>query len=404
MKQTFAIKFYCKECNKRKDGTAPVIVSLSVNGERLQWSLPKKCKPKDFEKDQDMQIYCTSVRARLNKIYTKLDAEEEAITAFKIKDIYINGCEHRQSYTIKKLFEDGLNLKKIEDRDLATYRKYQLVADRFCPRTGLSENMEADRVTLIDILTFEAKARQEHSSVTVMKELRQLKYYFRLAFESGKISKNPFAGYKIKTAEEEQVYLEYDELKKIMDCRITDDRLDKIRDIFLFLCFTGLEWADLVNLKPIDVIINAHGQRFIQKPRVKTGVEYVSILYGNAAEIWHLYKGNLPLVSLQKFNLYLKELMEVVGINKEVSSLTARHSYACFLLNTMGLSEEVVSKMLGHTSTKQTRHYAKMSAGTVFNANIKPGFKKDENKMNERTQKDERTKIFDLRRILELNV
>lgn len=378
MKQTFAIKFYCKESDKRKDGTAPVIVSLSVNGERLQWQLPKKCKPKDFGKDQDIEIYCTSVKAKLNKIYTQLEAEGEAITAFKIKDIYINGLEHRQSYTIKKLFDDGLNLKKIENRDLATYRKYQLVAERFCPRTGLNENMEADKVTLTHIITFEAKARQEHGDVTVMKELRQLKYFFRLAFESGKISKNPFAGYKIKTAEEEQVYLEYDELKKIMDCRITDDRLDKIRDIFLFLCFTGLEWADLVNLKPIDVIINAHGQRYIKKPRVKTGVEYVSILYGNATEIWHLYKGNLPLVSLQKFNLYLKELMEVVGINKEVSSLTARHSYACFLLNTLKLPEEIVSKMLGHTSTKQTRHYAKMFAETVFNANKVPVVKKEE--------------------------
>lgn len=378
MKQTFAIKFYCKESDKRKDGTAPVIVSLSVNGERLQWQLPKKCRPKDFVKDQDIEIYCTSVKAKLNKIYTQLEAEGEAITAFKIKDIYINGLEHRQSYTIKKLFDDGLNLKKIENRDLATYRKYQLVAERFCPRTGLNENMEADKVTLTHIITFEAKARQEHGDVTVMKELRQLKYFFRLAFESGKISKNPFAGYKIKTAEEEQVYLEYDELKKIMDCRITDDRLDKIRDIFLFLCFTGLEWADLVNLKPIDVIINAHGQRYIKKPRVKTGVEYVSILYGNATEIWHLYKGNLPLVSLQKFNLYLKELMEVVGINKEVSSLTARHSYACFLLNTLKLPEEIVSKMLGHTSTKQTRHYAKMFAETVFNANKIPVVKKEE--------------------------
>ncbi len=401
MKQTFAIKFYCKECDKRKDGTSPVIVSLSVNGERLQWQLPKKCKPKDFEKDQDMDIYCTSVKARLNKIYTNLEAEGEVITSFKIKDIYINGFKHRQSYTIKNLFEDGLNLKKIENRDLATYRKYQLVANRFCPRTGLSENMEADRVTLTDILTFEAKARQEHTSVTVMKELRQLKYFFRLAFESGKIKKNPFAGYKIKTAEEEQVYLDYSELKEIMDCKILDSRLDKIRDLFLFLCFTGLEWADLLNLKRTDVLLNEHGQYYIQKPRVKTGIKYTSILYGNAADIWHLYKGNLPLVSLQKFNLYLKELMEVVGIDKEVSSLTARHSYACFLLNTMGLSEEIVSEMLGHTSTKQTRHYAKMFAGTVFNANIKPGFKKDENKMNERTQKDERTKIFDIRRILE---
>lgn len=378
MKQTFAIKFYCKESDKRKDGTAPVIVSLSVNSERLQWQLPKKCKPKDFSKDQDIEIYCTSVKAKLNKIYTQLEGEGEAITAFKIKDIYINGLEHRQSYTIKKLFEDGLNLKKIENRDLATYRKYQLVAERFCPRTGLSENMEADRVTLTEIITFEAKARQEHSDVTVMKEMRQLKYFFRLAFESGKIKKNPFAGYKIKTAEEEQVYLEYDELKKIMDCKITDDRLDKIRDIFLFLCFTGLEWADLLELKPTDVILNAHGQHYIKKPRVKTGVEYVSILYGNAYDIWRLYKGNLPLMSLQKFNLYLKELMEIVGIDKDVSSLTARHSYACLLLNTVKLSEEIVSKMLGHTSTKQTRHYAKMFADTVFNANKIPVVKKEE--------------------------
>ena len=368
MKRTFCIKFYCRPAAKRVDGRAPVEISLTVNGERKLWQLPIKCRPEDFKKDLNVKAYCTTIENRLNQIYTNLTINDEVITAFKIKDIFENG-NNRKSYTLKELFDDGLKIKASEDRTLSTYRKYQLVAERFFPRTGLKPEMEAGRVTVADIMTFKSGGDSEHSPVTVFKELKNLKYFFKIAFESGKIRSNPFATYKIKAVALEKPYLEYSELLQIKAKLVTDDRLDRTKDIFLFLCFSGLEWADLINLKKEDVKKNTIGQYYIKKPRIKTGIEYVSILYEDAVDIWNLYQGKLPLLSPQKFNKNLKDLAVLVGIDKNITSLTARHTYACYLLNEKKLAIDVVSKMLGHTTTMQTKHYAKMFAETVFEAN-----------------------------------
>ncbi len=368
MKRTYSVKFYCKKSAVLKDGTAPVEVSLIYNGERLQWQLPRKCRPELFSKDEDLQAYCTTIKNRLNKIHTNLEINNEVITAYRIKDIFLNGNEHK-SYTIQNLFDDGLRVKKAERRAISTYRKYELVADRFCPRTGLNPNMEAGRVTVTDVLNFKSGAESEHSPVTVFKELKHLKYFFKIAFESGKIKSNPFATYKIKAVALEKPYLEYSEVLKLKTKLIASDRLDKARDLFLFLCFSGLEWADLVNLKKEDIKKNSIGQLYIKKPRVKTNIEYVSVLYEDAVDLWDFYKGELPIVSPQKFNKNIKDVAKLVGIDKEISSLTARHTYACYLLNQKKLPIDVVSKMLGHNSTIQTKHYAKMFAETVFEAN-----------------------------------
>ena len=190
-----------------------------------------------------------------------------------------------------------------------------------------------------------------------------------MAFKAGKIKQNPFLNLKIKKGEEEKAYLTQEEIGRIRKLPIASDRLDRVRDLFLFMCYTGLEWADIVNLKKEDVKENENGQLYITKRRIKTGIEYTTILFEDAVEIWKLYKGELPVISPQKFNKYLKEIVEEARIDKTTTSLTARHSFACYLLNEKKLSTEVVQKMLGHASQKETLHYAKLLDNTVFNAN-----------------------------------
>ena len=95
----------------------------------------------------------------------------------------------------------------------------------------------------------------------------------------------------------------------------------------------------------------------------------MTVLYEDAVDIWDLYDGQLPLLSPQKFNKYLKEIAQAAGIEKDVTSLTARHSFACYLLNNKKLPIDIVAKMLGHMTTAETKTYAKMFAGSVFEAN-----------------------------------
>lgn len=373
-KKTFCVRFYCKESKKRKDGTAPIEVSVIVSGMRELWQEPMKCRPEDFDKDLNAKMYCDAIRNQLNEIYTNLTINKETITAFKIKEIYKHG-NAAKSYTLATLFKEGLKMKASEDCETGTYNKYKIVSERFFEWTGLNENMEADRVTATDIKNFRIAAEKVHEAPTVVKEMRNLKYFFSLAFNDGKIQSHPFASIKIGSAENDKTYLTYSELLQIKKSRITDNRLDRTRDIFLFMCFTGIEWADLIELKKEDVKQNDKKQWYIQKPRVKTKIEYVSILYEDAVDIWKFYDGELPLISSQKFNANLKDLAKAAGIEKEITSLTARHSFACYLINTLKLKTEIVARMLGHKSLATTRHYAKTFAETVFEENsnaVKP--------------------------------
>ena len=141
-----------------------------------------------------------------------------------------------------------------------------------------------------------------------------------------------------------------------------------MRNFFLFLCFSGLEYADVVHLKKEDVKRNRYGQLYIKKPRVKSGIEYISVLYEDAEELWELFDGDIPVISNQKTNKYLKEVAKAAGVREDISSLTARHSYACYLLNEKHLPIEVVQRMLGHATPRQSLHYAKMSEERVFEA------------------------------------
>ena len=353
----------------RKNGKAPVEISVIVNGERQMWQLPKKCSPDEFKTNTDIKLFCTSVENKINEIYTNLSINDETITAFIIKDIYQNGSS-KKSYTLKQMFEDGLKTKAMDNKNIGTYNKYKFVINYFYQFTGLNEKQEARAVNHSHIMAFKGGIESIHQPQTVCKEMQMLKYYFNLAMLNGKLSQNPFGAMKIKSGKVDKPYLTHEEVMKIKDLQLTSDRLDKVRDLFLFMCFTGLEWADIVNLKPDDVKHNEYHQYYIKKKRIKTGVEYVTILYENAYEIWDFYDHKLPIPSPQKFNKYMKEIADLAGIDKKVTSLTARHSFACYIFNNCKLSLEICQKMMGHSTPVQTLHYAKMFEHPVFEANI----------------------------------
>lgn len=367
MRRTFKVRFYCRKSRTRKDGTAPVEISIIVDGGRELFSLPRSCKPSEFP-TQDLTLYLEGVKNKINSIYTALSIADEPITAFILKDVYLNGAR-KMSYTLDDMFSDGLKLKAGEKIGVNTYNKYKWVVTHFYEKTKFDGSREAGSVSHYDIMSFKAAMDAEHKPQTVEKELMRLKYFFLLAWNSGRIKSNPFAGIKIRHKEEDNVFLTQDEVGKIRNLSITSDSLDKVRDTFLFMCYTGLEYADMVQLKPEDFKEDG-GLVYIKKNRVKTGVEYVTVLYDDAVEVYKLYGGKIPLISNQKFNKYLQIIAKDAGITRVVpTSLTARHTFATYLLSEKGLSIDVVSKMLGHTSTKQTKTYASMLDSAVLEAN-----------------------------------
>ena len=386
MRRTFKIRFYCRPAKVRKiSGEAPVECSIIVNGDRQMITLPKSCNPSEFP-TQDLALYLDGVRNKINGIYTALSIADEPITAFILKDVYLNGAR-KVSYTLNQMFQDGLRLKSSENIGVNTYNKYKWVMTHFLQKTKMNPNREAGSVTHADILSFKAAMDAEHKPQTVEKEMMRLKYFFLLAWNSGKIRSNPFAAIKIRHREEDNVFLTQEEIGRIRGLEITNDSLDKVRDTFLFMCYTGLEYADMLQLKPED-FQERNGLTYIKKNRVKTGVEYVTVLYEDAIEIRKLYDGKIPLISNQKFNKYIQILSKNAKIDKNVTSLTARHSFATYLLN-KGLSMEVVAKMLGHTSTKQTKTYAALLDESILRANQDVSLPKVDKKIEKRAVSSE---------------
>lgn len=365
MRQTFKVKFYCRPTKIRKDGTAPVETSIIVNGEREWFQLPRSCNPAEFP-TQDLSLYLDGVRSKINGIYTGLSLANETITAFILKDAFLNGYANN-SYTLKRMFEDGLKLKSAQDNSLVAYRKYELIKEKFLSITGLNPNSEAGRVTHLDIMRFKVKLDAMHKPVTVEKEIMRLKYFFLLAFNSGKIKSNPFAAIKIRRPESENIFLTEVELQRLINAEILEDKIDRARDLLVFMAGTGLEYADLWTLAPESV--QEYGNlHYIQGKRVKTGVEYITVVQDFALEIWNFYGGKLPKLSNQKLNKYAKECQKIAKIDKNLTTLVMRHTFGTQALN-RGLSIDIVSKMLGHTNTKQTKTYAELLSTTVLDAN-----------------------------------
>ena len=365
MRRTFKVRFYCRKSKIRKDGTAPVEASIIVDGSREIFSLPRSCNPSEFP-TQDLALYLDGVRNKINGIYTALSIADEPITAFILKDIFLNGAR-KVSYTLKNMFDDGLKLKAAENRGLVAYSKYEVAVRHFYEILKLNPNKEAGSVTHSDILTLMAGFRNIHKPQTIEKEMMRIKYFFLLAFNSGKIKSNPFAAIRIRRPEPENIFLTEEELERLINADILDDKYDRARDLLVFMAGTGLEYADLWTLKP-DSVQTYRNLHYIKGKRVKTGAEYVTVVQDFALEIWNFYGGKLPKLSNQKLNKYSKECQKIAKIDKNLTTLVMRHTFGTQALN-RGLSIDIVSKMLGHLNTKQTRTYASLIDTTVLDAN-----------------------------------
>ncbi len=181
------------------------------------------------------------------------------------------------------------------------------------------------------------------------------------------ITADPFLGYKGKTKNVDRYYLSKEELQQIAEKRFVSERLGQVRDVFLFCCFTGLAYIDVFQLKTSHISNGNDGERWIITNRQKTKTRSAIPLLPTAVEIINKYASNLvclnkgtllPVPSNQKMNEFLKEIADLCGITKKLTSHIARHTFATTVTLSNGVPIESVSKMLGHTNIRTTQHYA----------------------------------------------
>lgn len=376
-RQTFSISFYCRKSKADKKGLAPIEISIVINGDRTYLRLPRKERPEDFAKaigskrDNEMKVYCENQRVRLNSIVEDMQFADIEITAENLKECYKRGGVAK-FYTLGELWQDIIDNKKSEeatgDIQKDTFRRYTIARDAFYEATGYDRNTSAKSVDLQDINRLQQYLRDKGiRQNTIYQYHARCKSAFLLAFNRGKIKSNPYATFKMNKGEKKEIiWLTTEELNVLINKDIRGERLAKVRDLFVFQCFSGLSYADMAELERHDYRKNDQGQIFIEKNRKKTGKKFLSMVLEEGKRILELYDYELPVLSNQKYNTYLKEIQDLCGLDKVLHTHLGRTTYVCYLYQNH-VSIDTIATIVGHSTCRTTlRYYAKMDNKSIF--------------------------------------
>lgn len=368
----YDFNFICRPSKADKNGLSPIELSIIINSQRTYVSLPLKVNADDFRKkmasrrNNEILEYTSNVRTLLNKYCSDMMVKGVAVTAASLKEYFKNGGSVTV-YKLSDLIEEFLSLhRKKSEVGLITnksFRKYELDMSKFIEFIG---DVDIATIKPINIEDFRLELSKTYEPTSVSGILGRIKGAFIFAVNNGKIRLNPFNQIVIGKNYKEVEKLDDYDVEKIETKDFCIERLNKVRDMFLFQIYTGLSYSDMIQIEESDIKFN-DGMHYVRKPRQKTGIIFFTVLDDNAMNILKKYDFNMNIMSNQKCNAYLKEIQDICGIKKPLHTHLARHTAATRMLNN-GIPLEVVSKVLGHTNTTQTAHYAKLLDKTVLSA------------------------------------
>ena len=383
---TFNIHYYIKRTKLLKNGDAPVYMRLTLNGENAEISLKRSIKPSLWDTTRnkakgtspeasEVNDYLTSVRGQLFMHQRELQEAGKQITAKVLLNAFL-GIGEKQ-WSLVELFEEhNKNVSQLIGKEYSplTLQRYDAALKHirnYCTVQYNNEKLPLSEVNNKFITGFDfylkTVAKCQHNSS--MKHIKALKKVIRIGLANDYIRKDPFVSYRITQKNVEREYLTQAEIDTIISKEINIQRLDVIRDLFIFECYTGLAYKDLEALKKENIEIGIEGHKWIVTRRGKTGVTCripifpvtESIIKKYAAHAEVLISGKLlPVPSNQKMNAYLKELASICGIDKDLHTHLARHTFATTITLSNGIPMETVSKLLGHRKMQTTQIYAKV--------------------------------------------
>lgn len=371
---TSSIRFYCRDSKRGRDGLSPVEMSINLNGHRFFTNLPRKSDSRSFQKvmdgriDKPLQDYLMAIEASLRAFETKCLLKGKRITTDDIKAFIRNGFyapTENIGYLINRFYAyiDGKDIQP------CVKQKYRLVLSNFLQSSGLTLESGLEDITVGRCKEFVEYMTGKYKNSSVCGMLHRFKAFLQYGVDNNYLDKNPFVGIKIKKQEVQIETITNDEYNRIKALDLSwCERLEKVRDLFIFSCGTGLAYTDAQNLNPSDFKTNDDGQYYIQKERCKTGIQYTVVVLPDALDVAKKYGYNLPRISNQKMNGYLKEIQDQAKVGVNITCHKARHYYARRLINDYHFSLEVVARCLGHSNINMSKHYAKLFSTTVFDA------------------------------------
>lgn len=323
----------------------------------------------------DACILNTQLDAIQTKVRTVLLGMQNNNEEFSFEkfDVYIKGADESGSFI--DFMYDRIEKRNIEKSTKKQhYTAYNLL-DKFGKIKSFSDLTPAMLKAFDDFIREDNKDR---SQVTIHGIHKRIKPYVTEAYELGHIKENPYSKFQVSRGKsKDREFLNMTEIELIKDKRGLNDCLDRVRDLFLFGCFTGMAYSDIEKFNADRDIITDGDARFITGKRQKTDTTFYVMVLPQIEEILNKYNGRLPVISLTKYNLFLKALGVACGISKTLSSHIARHTFATTVTLANDVPLEVVGKMLGHTDIRTTQIYAK-----ILNSSIAKHMKGVSEKLN----------------------
>ena len=334
-----------------------------------------------IKKEQAIKVFLDKVIQDIDSKFILLSKTQKNISASCIKKALTGKMMDSNEITFSEVVKSHKEIfeKKVKagERSNATLLKYSRAADLFLEfrkKRSNNKDIQINQITSSMIYDFENYMRYETSykgivgigNNSAVKYMRRLATIFNYSRKRGKININPFQNYDGKIVIKDAIFLTAEELDNIAKTNLTHSRLDKVRDIFLFSCYTGYAPIEVEHLKTRHIIKDNEGTVWINTNRIKTGIKSNVPLLPAAIRIIEKYAGIaykdklFPTLSSQKMNKYLKEVAAKCGIEKYLTHYVARHTFATTVTLENGISIENVSAMMGHTNINMTRHYAKV--------------------------------------------
>ena len=386
MKTNFSMLFYLKKQKNCTSGLAPVYLRITVDGERAEVTTNRECEPEKWnshsgratgtkENIKSLNAFLDNLQSDAYEAHRYLHENGKLITAESLKNRMLGKSE--KSYMLIELFKDHNNkVASLVGKGFApaTHKRYETSlrhTQAFLKfQFGVADiNIEKVDNAFITDYDYYLRTTNKCNNNSTLKYIKNLGKIIRICLSNGWIIKNPFVNYKGKIKTVNRVYLTEEEVQRMANKSFDIDRLSQVRDVFLFCCFTGLAYVDIKKLKISEITKGVDGGLWIFTNRQKTETRSAIPLLPTATQLIKKYSNHplcinkdmpLPVPSNQKMNGYLKEIAAMCGIDKILTSHIARHTFATTITLSNGEPIETVSKMLGHSSIKQTQHYAKI--------------------------------------------
>jgi site-specific recombinase XerD len=386
MNSKVTLHFYAKSTKANGNGLLPIYVRLTIDGKRFEYSTKKFIEPPKWstelskmkgnsEEARSINNLLDFTRNRINEIQFELLKDGVSLNIEEFKN-RILGIKERERLLIPIFTEHNRKIKELVGSEYApgTLERYETSLKHtkdFLQWKYRVSDIDIEKIDHAFITEYEFYLRTERKCAnnTAVKYIKNFHKIINICLANGWLTKDPFANYKSKVKEVTREFLTELEIQSLMEKEFVSERLELVRDIFVFSCFTGLAYIDVKQLTTDNIVLGIDGDKWINKNRQKTDTNSKIPLLPSAQYIMNKYadypvnknKGTiLPILSNQKMNAYLKEIATVCGINKELTFHIARHTFATTVTLSNGVPIETVSKMLGHTNLKTTQHYAKI--------------------------------------------